>query len=136
MKTYHAVIGVFVRTYAKFEVEAESNEKAVEAAIAKFKSDSEHIVYEDTDYENLAQPSIASLYAEDGEDVACGHDFALNLQDSLEAAAGDLLKALELVVSWAGRHNLDKAETITGHLAEVPVIATARAAIAKAKGEA
>jgi hypothetical protein len=50
----------------------------------------------------------------------------------LIAAAPRVLEALELMVSWAERHNLTKAVLITGGYAELPVIGIARKAIAEA----
>jgi len=47
-----------------------------------------------------------------------------------------LLEALALMVRWTEKHGLDLADLITGQKAEVPVVATARAAIAEATGRA
>ena len=46
-----------------------------------------------------------------------------------------LLEALELTIKWAERHGLDTAPLISGQSGEVPVIAKARSAIAKVRGQ-
>lgn len=53
----------------------------------------------------------------------------------LIAAAPEMLGALEAVVSWAKTYGLDVMPYRTGCSTEQPVIARARAAIARARGE-
>lgn len=55
---------------------------------------------------------------------------------TLLEAAPKLLAALELMVRWTETHGLNTAELITGQRAEVPVVGTARSAIAEATGRA
>lgn len=105
MKQYSAVIGVYVRTYAYFSFEAENDEAAAAAAIAKFKADDSSISFQDTDWNNTIQPAIASITDEEtNTNIIEGESFTLGKQDALEYAAQDMYEALkeaEKSVSYA-----------------------------------
>lgn len=94
MPKYLTCIGVYVRTYAKFEFEAGSDEEAPAEAIATFKKDGSHISWEDTDYANMIQPSICYLDKEESDESVCeGMDFHIDAdeeQAGIEREAGKL----------------------------------------------
>lgn len=71
------------------------------------------------------------------ENIPCGVSSYKERQANakLIAAAPELLEALKWTESWIVKHGLDKAELITGQWAEVPILGTIRAAIAKATGK-
>jgi hypothetical protein len=73
---------------------------------------------------------IGTLIAGSPKDLAI---FRANFQ--LIGTAPELLEALELIIKWAELHGLDKAPLISGQSGEVPVIAKARSAIAKVRGQ-
>lgn len=107
MTTYSTIIGLFVRCYAKFDFEADSDELATRAAIDKFRSDSPDIQFEDMDHNNIAMPSICQIFNEDtNQEILQGHDFALSLADARDLAADDMLAMLRTIA----RMNYDGEE--------------------------
>lgn len=96
MNNYYACIGVYVRTYVKFTLQAENDAEAERLAIEKFSEDGADMVWEDTDYKNLALPSICWIDNEDsGNSAAEGVDFALTQSDKLQLAAGKMLETIK-----------------------------------------
>lgn len=102
MQTYNCTIGFYVRAYVNFDVEAESDEKAQQAAIDKFTDDSLHHASYENDWDNIAMPAIVSLENEDtGASIAEGEDFAQNDMDAQQLASGQMLEALRHCLAFA-----------------------------------
>jgi hypothetical protein len=98
MQEYTALIGAYVRSYAEIKVEAISDEEVVATAIVKFKVNERDMTFHETDWENIALPSIVSLERlPDHQAVTEGHDFALNETDARDLHARELLDIATLI---------------------------------------
>ena len=93
------VYGTYIRCYADHFIYAESDNAARQQAIEDFKARSAELQWLDTDYGNLALPSIVSLQCDDPPgDVLEGYDFPITSDDARQYAANKLLAALETLM--------------------------------------
>jgi hypothetical protein len=100
MQEFTALVGAYVRSYADIKFEAESDTDALAAAIAKYKRDDTDIVFHETDWENVALPSICYIERLPGrETVIEGYDFALDETDARHLHAEKLFNIAQLIAS-------------------------------------
>jgi hypothetical protein len=100
MQEFTATIGAYVRSYATFRFEAKSMKATPAVAIAKYKRDDDDIMFDETDWNNVALPSIVSIErVRDDKLVIEGHDFALNEDDARDLHAQELLNIVRLVAA-------------------------------------
>lgn len=98
MKQYRILFGAYLRMYADWTLEAEDSETARKLAIEQFKAKNDEMDWYDTQYDNIAQPSIVSIQNNETNDTVLeGFDFPITASDARDYASSKMLEALEFV---------------------------------------
>lgn len=105
MPKYNAMVGCYVRSYCQFDFEADNDEAAKAAAIAKFKADENDISFDETDWDNKALPSIVQIERDhetailDTVTILEHENFALTEDDARDIHAAEMLKTLQAIAT-------------------------------------
>lgn len=114
MKTYNATIGVYVRQYASLDFESDNPDpeflKATTIQLAQVNGKME---FYDTDWDNMALPSIVSLSEENGtEDIIEGHDFSMTAEDAAQWNAMAMLQMLNRALALMPLGTIERAKWV------------------------
>jgi hypothetical protein len=96
MKNYHATFGYYVRAYTTLDFTAPDDDAAKAAAIAAFKLNLQDLSPEDFDYNNIAMPSLSSMYSDEDTHFSIeGLDFPVSSDDARDLAAPAMLDFIQ-----------------------------------------